>query len=353
MVEAYKNDKGQPSPNDSVSSGGLGKTTPNHQGLLYIGVPSTQTQRYEANLPGMSKENVFLYGVAGQVERYLKSVRGLIDWVGASKEYKNIMSTYLMKKEEPTFDEPDEPEPSKEGNISMAKMERYKMQLRKQMDDQDEWNESKGRLFRTTINLCSRPLRNKLESDKKFTKLEEAHDVNGLLDLIKELVYSTDESQEPIWIMADTVVKLHSTRQQDTESDNNYYKRFVSQAEVTESVWGSLIPTTMKGKATELQTNARHAYLARLFLKNLNRRHQEDVRDLGKAFIDGNNNYPKDLESALSWITNRKENQARATYKNKSMTHTTNDNKSMDSKESKTTRFNGFQCRRPWTPAKD
>ena len=68
----------------------------------------------------MSKENVFLYGVAGQVERCLKSARGLIDWVGASKEYKNIMSTSLMKKEEPTFDELDEPEPSKEGNLSMA-----------------------------------------------------------------------------------------------------------------------------------------------------------------------------------------------------------------------------------------
>ena len=143
--------------------------------------------------------------------------------------------------------------------------------------------------------------------------------------------------------MAETMVKLHNLRQQDTESDNNYYKRFVSQADVTESVWGSLIPTTMKGKATELQANTRDAYLARLFLKNLNRRHQEDVRDLGKAFIDGNNNYPKDLEAALSWITNRKENHTR-TYKKPPPP----DTKPTDT-EAKT-RFSGFQMRRPWTP---
>ena len=315
----------------------------------------------------MSKENVFLYGVAGQVERFLQSSRGLIDWVGASKEYKNIMSTYLIRKHEPTFDEPTPPKGDKP---TMAELERYKMQLRKQMDDQEEWIESKGRLFRTTINLCSRPLRNKLESDKKYQLLQDNHDINGLLDLIKELVYSTDESQEPVWIMADTMVRLHNTRQQDQESDMGYYKRLVSQIEVTESVWGPLIPSTMKGKATGLQEDARDAYLSRLFLRNLNKRHQADVNDLGKAFIDGNNNYPKDLESALTWITNRHANNGKKGHKKMMTNNTPTDNNkgkytgsvssfqqttTADSTAAPpTTRFSGYQTRsnyqgrRPW-----
>ena len=52
---------------------------------------NNSAHRFEANLPGMPKENVFLYGVGGQVERFLKSKRGLLDWVGASKELRSVL----------------------------------------------------------------------------------------------------------------------------------------------------------------------------------------------------------------------------------------------------------------------
>ena len=63
----------------------------------------------------------------------------------------------------------------------------------------------------------------------------------------------------------------------------------------------------MKGKSTELQTGARNAYFAQLFLRGLNQNYKEDINDLGKAYINGQNNYPKDMESALAWITSREE----------------------------------------------
>ena len=98
------------------------------------------------------------------------------------------------------------------------------MKLQKMIDDEEEWLESKGRLFRTVLSLRSRPLRNMMEGDKKYSKLLEDHDVNRLMDLIKELVYSTDESQELVWIMSSMMVKMHNTRQQETESDASFYK---------------------------------------------------------------------------------------------------------------------------------
>ena len=314
---------GQSSPTDSneKSSQGNGKTSKPFQSHKNTGVYSNNnnqnnSNRFEANLPGMYKDNIFVYGVNGQVERYLKSRRGLIEWVGMSKEYRNAMSIYLIKKVEPTFDEPEEPKPAKEGNaVSTAQMERYKMKLRRSLDDSDEWTESKGRLFRTTITLCSRPLKNKLESNDKYQDLVDNHDVNGLLDLIKEVVYSTDESQEPVWIIANTMVKLHNTRQQEFESDSNFYKRLESQIEVAESVWGPLIPSIMKGKAVKLQEQTRQAYLSRLFLHNLHKRHHDDIEDLGKAYTDGNNNYPKTMEAALAWVTNRRDTTTRQKHK--------------------------------------
>ena len=138
---------------------------------------------------------------------------------------------------------------------------------------------------------------------------------------MQELVYSTDESQETYWIMINSMAKLHTTRQGQGESDSNYYRRLTSQIEVTESVWGRLVPAKMKGKLTADQDAARNAYLARLFLRGLHKGHQESVNDLGKAYVDGRDEYPKDVESALAWITNRPDNAPR--YKHNKSQHTT------------------------------
>ena len=50
---------------------------------------------------------------------------------------------------------------------------------------------------------------NKLEGDSNFSDLEKDCDVNGPLDLIKDAVCSTDESQELFLKMANSMVTLH------------------------------------------------------------------------------------------------------------------------------------------------
>ena len=62
--------------------------------------------------------------------------------------------------------------------------------------------------------------------------------VNGSLELIKELVCSTDDSQGPVLKMANGMVTLHYTRQ-NGESTAQCHKRFISQVEVTESEFGT------------------------------------------------------------------------------------------------------------------
>ena len=140
----------------------------------------------------------------------MKARKGLIEWVGTSKEYNNAMCNYLNEKVEPTFPEPTNPGK----NATIAQVKIFSMMFKEKRTDKEEWEESKGRLFRSpVVQLCAPPMKNKLESDPKFTELQKEYNVVGLLDLIKDLVYSIDESQEPIWVMANAMCKLHIQEQ--------------------------------------------------------------------------------------------------------------------------------------------
>ena len=142
-----------------------------------------------------------------------------------------------------------------------------------------------------------------MESKAKHSDLKRKCDVNGSLELIKGLVYSTDDSQEPVLKMANSMVTLHCTRQ----NGESTAQRFISQVEVTESEFGKLIPTKYKGEPSEQQEKARKAHLARLFILGLNKSHKQSVSDLGTAYINKQNDYPETPEAALRWATEQLE----------------------------------------------
>ena len=271
------------------------------------GIPGVDDggSHFKANLPDMPADNVFVFGQPGQVSQFLKAEKGLFDWIGRNST--NEMFNYIKKGVAPTFPEPKEPAGDKpDDKPSTAQLEKYKMQLKMSMEKEEKFTQDKGRLFRSIKSLCSPALQHKLEANTKYPPLDDAHDLRGLMDLIKEIVYGTDEGKEPYWTMQAAMVKLHTIYQQDRESTGDFHDRFNAQLKVTESIWGPLTPSVMKGKPTAQQDEAREAYLARLFLRGLNqKRFSRDIEDLGNDYVSGNDNYPKDVASALSWITNR------------------------------------------------
>ena len=260
--------------------------------------------KFKATLPDMPPDNVFMCGNHAQVPQFVKAEKGLREWIGRNST--NEMYNYIKDGTEPTFTEPAEPTADKGEKISPAKMEKYKMQLKMSMEKKEKFEQDKGRLFRSITSLCTPALQQKLEANSKYNTLEGTHNIRGLMDLIKEIVYGADEGKEPYWTMQATMVKIHTIYQFDRESTGDYHDRFLAQLKVTESIWGPLIPSTTKGKPTAQQDAARNAYLARLFLRGLNRkRFNRDIEELGNDYVSGNDNYPKDVASALSWITNR------------------------------------------------
>ena len=147
--------------------------------------------RSESMAPGLDKSIVFVCGSLHQIEKFLRARKTIVDWVGTSKEHKNSMHDCLTEGTEPELKEPEEPRPAKEGDpISKPQMEKCSIELRKCLSDEEDWEESKGGSFRTIVQLCTIALQNKLESEAKCSDLKKKCDVNGLLELIKELVHA-------------------------------------------------------------------------------------------------------------------------------------------------------------------
>ena len=107
------------STNKPSSNGhGNGNNNNKNNGKPNIGITGVRWDYYvkhDAKVPGMDKNNV-IFGFSGQVDRYLKASKGLIEWVGTSMENNNVVYSYLTDKVEPTFPEPMDPD--KDGTIA-------------------------------------------------------------------------------------------------------------------------------------------------------------------------------------------------------------------------------------------
>ena len=72
-------------------------------------------------------------------------------------------------------------------------------------------------------------------------------------------------------MMQSAMRKLVNMRQEPKESLVNFGWWFMSQAEVTEDVWGKMVPYKDNGKSTTKKKAARNKYLACIFLAVVDR----------------------------------------------------------------------------------
>ena len=262
-----------------------------------------QVYQYNKGFVGLEplKGNVFSYGTLDQSERFIKTSKVIAEYVGT--EYRKEMWTLVSKKEETTFKEPVDPGK----DATKGQLEKYKMELKAMMDDEKKYKKEKAKVFRIVMGQCLAAMKNKVESLPEYPKLEENDDVIELLAKMEGLVYSTDNVQYEYWTMQSAMRKVMTLGQEPRESLVSFSRRFLAQVEVTEGVWGSLIPTKMKGKATDLQEEARNKYLACVFLAGVDRqRYKKVVDDLNNDFLSGTTNYPADVPGMLQLLSNRR-----------------------------------------------
>jgi hypothetical protein len=82
------------------------------------------------------------------------------------------------------------------------------------MWDKHEYEDQKAKVFGVIIGQCrTHDVISKLESNTKFTKIEQKNNVIGLLDMLKVMFHSTGRGPEPILLgHAGSAKKDHSNQ---------------------------------------------------------------------------------------------------------------------------------------------
>jgi hypothetical protein len=171
----------------------------------------------------------------------------------------------------------------------------------------EQYEQEKAQLFRVIIGQCKLVLKTKVESLPKFKEMDEADDVLGLLGLIETQVYNTDNVQYDYWTMQATMRTLLSMRQKPKELLGEFAKRFLAQQEMTERIWGKLVPSKMKGKNSDVQDKSRLQFLACVFLAGVDRgQYKVVIDDLNNEFLMGKQCYPGDVQGMVNLLNNRR-----------------------------------------------
>jgi hypothetical protein len=247
----------------------------------------------------------YVYGVPRQAENYLRTTRKIADHVGTTMG--KDMWYLVHELEEVEFPNPPEPEEIDGKPKSMIEVEKFRMLFKMKEEKEENYKKEKGKVFRIIVGQCTNVMRNKIEGLSEFKKMEMSDDVIGLLKKLKGFAYSTQGVQYEYWTMQAALRNWINLAQEPKESIEKYGQRFVEQTNVTEEVWGALIPMTMKGKKTEEQVEAGNKFKACVFLAGVDRqRFRTVIDDLNNNFVQGNVSYPVDVPGMVRLLTNRR-----------------------------------------------
>lgn len=247
------------------------------------------------------KGHIYTYGVPGQAQKYLKTTRAIADYVRV--KYGKDMYNLVRNLKETEYQEPDEPA----GNVKQTVLKRYEALCKEAWGDQKQYKREKGIVFQIIMQQCHVVMRNKVESLANFPELDENDDVVELLKAIKNLAYSMGEVRYPYWTMQASLKTLVNLQQQLKESLQALCVRFIAQQEMTEDIWGQLVPFKLKDRNETEQNEGRNKFLACLFLAGVDReRWKKVVDDLNNDFVLGKENYPKDVPDMRRLLENRR-----------------------------------------------
>jgi hypothetical protein len=207
---------------------------------------------------------IFTYGNQLQREKYIKAKKGIADHIGrTSPDCRKELYVAIQEGVEPVFKDPEDPGP----DATPAQVKRYDTLFKRKEEKQEKYLLEKSKLFRIIMGQCTNSMRNKLEGRDGIKSLDKADDIIGLLELIRQLVYSTDNTQYEFWKMQATLAKLFDTKQEPGEPTPQFEVRFSEQVVSVESVWGPLIPTcglklNKNQQPTATEMKSRNKFLA-------------------------------------------------------------------------------------------
>ena len=195
-----------------------------------------------------------LYDVAKpgkQADQYTQTTKAIGEYVG--RVYGREMLQLVLHLKECKPSEPEYPT----GN---AVTERDKAVWGKQYDlylkKQEQYEDYKAKVFTIVLGQCTKAMKNKVEGTTGFeSEIAVNYDVVKLLQLIKSIAYGSNDKIYPSKQATDTLKQLMNARQQDGESQVDYYKWYVSIVEQAESTYGKVVPVEIAKKDSQYQSN--------------------------------------------------------------------------------------------------
>ena len=106
----------------------------------------------------------------------------------------------------------------------------------------EQYEKDKCKAFGIVMGQCLELTKEMVKTDKSFKDLEEADNVKGLLDLIRDLCYGTDKKRYIRWVQQAQLRKTVTMTQGPTESLQRFATNFLAQVKAMEDVSGPLVP---------------------------------------------------------------------------------------------------------------
>ena len=273
-------------------------------------IMTQENEGVRSGQPGMAELKNMTYGIAGkangqQADKYSETTKAVAQYVG--RVYGREMKTLVLLGKETVRKEPEYPkkESKKDEAVWRIKMDYYLKKI-------EQYDENKAKVFTIIMGQCEKSMKNRVESDSCYEKMEEDNDVVALLKVIKNIAFNTSDKNYPPLQAAEAWKSLSKLYQGDTESLVDFYNRFVAMKEVVERSFGAIAPSVLaekepsfaksKQKATDA---ARDKMLAAMFMAGADRKRFGMVlkRIMDDYAVDQRTKFPVSLEEALEVLT--------------------------------------------------
>eukprot|EP00977_Amphora_coffeiformis_P017593 scaffold5813_cov189-Amphora_coffeaeformis.AAC.2 len=187
------------------------------------------------------KTHMYSLSVAGkQACGYNEMTKAIAEYVGRtySHEMKHlVMNGNDLAPVEPAYPEGDNPSERDEAVWS----KQYDQFLR----EQRKYNDDKAKVFTIVYGKCNKAMKNRIESQGAYASIKATNDVVGLLQLIKNAAYDSNEKNYPPMQAAMALKRLMMMQQYDNEDVVDYYKQFSSTLEMVDRAYGEIAPMVL------------------------------------------------------------------------------------------------------------
>jgi hypothetical protein len=196
-----------------------------------------------------------------------------------------------------------------EVSISVFELESFKEELRAWRTKRDRYEENMIKAFGILWGQCSLGVQTKIEARRDWRQTKASRDAIELLKAIKEVAQDYQDTKYPIAAITTSILAVMTIKQREGESLSAYTQRFKSVVEHMENQYGKFtmqayVPK-MEGYTQqchqEFQDKAYNRFLAHRFVEGC-LKSEALLKQLSNAFAMGNNNYPIDLNTAVSLV---------------------------------------------------